>query len=62
MLRVQVGSGGRKVGCQPSTVGEWDHPILLALPDRNRDGDVFQLKRPVRDECEIILEPAFDAG
>jgi hypothetical protein len=42
-------------------MGEGDHPVLAALPDRHRHPDAGQLEPPRPGERDVVVEPAPDA-
>ena len=52
---------GEVIG-QPGTVGEGDHPVLVALPDRDGRAGALpaapQRESPVPDEGQVIVPPA----
>ena len=56
---------GEVIG-QPGTVGEGDHPVLVALPDRDGRAGALpaaaQRESPVPDEGQVIVPPAGDAA
>jgi hypothetical protein len=62
LVVVQVDAGARHVRGEPRAVGEGDHPVVRALPHRDRDPEVGQVEPPGADEREVVVAPAGDAG
>src|SRR4029077_2273163 len=60
----EVSPGGGDVPGQPLTMGAWDHPVLIALPDGDRRCITRRDRResPVLHERKVIVAPSGDAA
>ncbi len=62
LVTIEADSRIRNVLGQPLTVRERHHPILLALPHRDRPLDLCEVEPPIAGESQVIVAPAGNAA